>query len=157
MPGGEKPTRMHGDPLQGGGVTLQCDVFILPGVRALWLEDRRLSVRDTPTPEPPPGEALVRVVRAGICNTDIELTRGYDPFTGVPGHEFVGVVERGGPGSLSPARFSSSPYRSVHTASSLPLGSVKWNRRPPGKENGGFTIFPPASLTFASTSSSRVA
>src|SRR2546422_3469065 len=74
VPGGEKPTRMHGDPLQGGGVTLQCDVFILPGVRALWLEDRRLSVRDTPTPEPPPGEALVRVVRAGICNTDIELT-----------------------------------------------------------------------------------
>src|SRR3989442_14296134 len=71
--GGEKPTRMHGDPLQGGGVTLQCDVFILPGVRALWLEDRRLSIRDTPTPEPPPGEALVRVVRAGICNTDIEL------------------------------------------------------------------------------------
>src|SRR5438445_822814 len=41
--GGEKPTRMHGDPLQGGGVTLQCDVFILPGVRALWLEDRRLA------------------------------------------------------------------------------------------------------------------
>src|SRR5438093_10214387 len=33
--GGEKPTRMHGDPLQGGGVTLHCDVFILPGVRAL--------------------------------------------------------------------------------------------------------------------------
>ena len=131
--GGEKPTRMHGDPLQGGGVTLQCDVFILPG------------------------EALVRVVRAGICNTDIELTRGYYPFTGVPGHEFVGLVERGGPGSLSPARFPSPPYRSVHTASSLPLGSVKWNRRPPGKENGGFTIFPPASLTFASTSSSRVA
>ena len=88
--GGEKPTRMHGDPLQGGGVTLQCDVFILPGVRALWLEDRRLSVRDTPTPEPPPGEALVRVVRTGICNTDIELTRGYYPFTGIPGHEFVG-------------------------------------------------------------------
>ena len=60
-------------------------------------------------------------------------------------------------GSLSPARFPSPPYRSVHTASSLPLGSVKWNRRPPGKENVGFTIFPPACLTFASTSSSRVA
>ncbi len=64
-------------------------------MRALWLEDRRLSVRDTPTPEPPPGEALVRVVRAGICNTDIELTRGYYRFTGIPGHEFVGIVERG--------------------------------------------------------------
>jgi threonine dehydrogenase-like Zn-dependent dehydrogenase len=65
-------------------------------VRALWLEDRKLTVRDdVPDPEPPPGEALVRVSHAGICNTDIELTRGYYPFTGVPGHEFVGVVERG--------------------------------------------------------------
>ena len=63
---------------------------------ALWLEDRRLRLRDdVPIPEPPAGEALVRVVRAGICNTDIELTRGYYPFTGIPGHEFVGIVERG--------------------------------------------------------------
>src|SRR5260370_25762137 len=69
---------------------------ILPGMRALWLEDRRLRLRDdVPIPAPPPGEALVRVLRAGICNTDIELTRGYYPFTGIPGHEFVGVVEQG--------------------------------------------------------------
>jgi len=65
-------------------------------VRALWLEDRRVTIRDdVPTPEPSPEEALVRVIRAGICNTDIELTRGYYPFTGVLGHEFVGLVERG--------------------------------------------------------------
>jgi len=65
-------------------------------MRALWLEDRRLRVRDdVPIPEPPAGEALVRVIRAGICNTDIELTHGYYPFTGIPGHEFVGVVEQG--------------------------------------------------------------
>lgn len=37
----------------------------------------------------------MRVVRAGICNTDVELARGYYPYTGVLGHEFVGVVERG--------------------------------------------------------------
>jgi threonine dehydrogenase-like Zn-dependent dehydrogenase len=57
-------------------------------MRALWLENRQLRLRDdvaTPT-----GEALVRVLFAGICNTDIELTRGYYPFTGIPGHEFVG-------------------------------------------------------------------
>ncbi len=65
-------------------------------MHALWLENRRLALRDdVPSPELPPREALVRVIRAGICNTDIELTRGYYPFTGIPGHEFVGVVERG--------------------------------------------------------------
>ena len=62
-------------------------------MRALWLEDCRLSIRDIPIPTPPPGEALVRVLAAGICNTDIELTRGYYPFAGVPGHEFVGEVD----------------------------------------------------------------
>jgi len=65
-------------------------------VRAVWLEDRHLRLRDdVPIPEPPGGEALVRVLCAGICNTDIELTRGYYPFTGILGHEFVGIVEQG--------------------------------------------------------------
>ena len=62
----------------------------------LWLEERKLTLRsDLPKPEPAPGESLIRVLVAGICNTDIELTRGYYPFRGVPGHEFVGVVESG--------------------------------------------------------------
>jgi threonine dehydrogenase-like Zn-dependent dehydrogenase len=62
-------------------------------MRALWLEDRQLRLRgDLPRPERE-GEVLVRVLLAGICSTDIELTRGYYPFTGVPGHEFVGVVD----------------------------------------------------------------
>jgi threonine dehydrogenase-like Zn-dependent dehydrogenase len=64
-------------------------------VKAIWLENGRLDVRDVPVPEPPAGEARVRVHRAGICNTDLELVRGYYPFTGVLGHEFVGVVEAG--------------------------------------------------------------
>jgi threonine dehydrogenase-like Zn-dependent dehydrogenase len=63
-------------------------------VRALWLEGRALRLReDLPRPAPPAGEALVRVSLAGVCNTDLELVRGYYPYTGVPGHEFVGVVE----------------------------------------------------------------
>jgi threonine dehydrogenase-like Zn-dependent dehydrogenase len=63
---------------------------------ALWLEDRKLAVRtDVLQPDPPNGESLVRVLRAGICSTDLELTRGYYPFTGVPGHEFVGIVAQG--------------------------------------------------------------
>ena len=63
-------------------------------MRGLWLEDRRLRVRDDlPVPEPPPGEARIRVTLAGLCHTDLELVRGYYPYTGVLGHEFVGVVD----------------------------------------------------------------
>jgi threonine dehydrogenase-like Zn-dependent dehydrogenase len=64
-------------------------------MQALWLEDQKLSLREAGKPVPPPGEALIRVLLAGICNTDIELTRGYYPYRGIPGHEFVGVVESG--------------------------------------------------------------
>ena len=64
---------------------------------ALWLENQQLTLRsDVPVPEPPPNEALIRVVRAGICNTDVELVRGYYPYRGVLGHEFMGIVESGG-------------------------------------------------------------
>lgn len=38
-------------------------------------------------------EALVRVTLSGICNTDLEITRGYGGFEGTIGHEFVGIVE----------------------------------------------------------------
>src|SRR5712692_7414693 len=46
-----------------------------------------------PKPEPVDGETLVRVLQVGICNTDLEITRGYMDFQGVLGHEFVGMVE----------------------------------------------------------------
>lgn len=67
-------------------------------MKGVWLEERRLRLRDDlPLPDPPPGEALVRVLAAGICNTDLELVRGYYPYTGVLGHEFAGeVVSDGG-------------------------------------------------------------
>ncbi len=64
-------------------------------MRALYLE-RGQGVRfvpDYPDPTPGSGEALIRVVRAGICNTDLELVKGYYGYQGVLGHEFVGVVE----------------------------------------------------------------
>jgi threonine dehydrogenase-like Zn-dependent dehydrogenase len=50
---------------------------------------------DHPIPEPLPGEVLVRVIRAGICETDLQLIQGYMGFEGVLGHEFVGIAESG--------------------------------------------------------------
>lgn len=50
-------------------------------------------LRELAIPEPTLGEALVRVRAAGICNTDLELIRGYMSFEGTLGHELVGVVE----------------------------------------------------------------
>ncbi len=56
--------------------------------------DSGLQVTDVPAPEPGPGEALIRVLSAGICRTDIEIKRGYMKYQGILGHEFVGIVER---------------------------------------------------------------
>jgi threonine dehydrogenase-like Zn-dependent dehydrogenase len=65
-------------------------------VRALVLDEAgvRLDV-DRRDPSPAPGEVLVRVQRAGICATDLELIRGYKGFRGVLGHEFVGMALTG--------------------------------------------------------------
>lgn len=69
-------------------------------MRALWLADRCLTFReDVEPPSPPEGEALIRVRMAGICRTDLELSRGYYPYRGIPGHEFVGEIVES-PGSL---------------------------------------------------------
>lgn len=65
-------------------------------MKGLWLENNQLELRsDIPEPEIKQEEARVRVLSAGICNTDLELIRGYYPYKGILGHEFVGVVEEG--------------------------------------------------------------
>jgi 2-desacetyl-2-hydroxyethyl bacteriochlorophyllide A dehydrogenase len=66
-------------------------------MRAIVLDvDGTLSLRDRPKPGVN-SECVIRVTAAGICGTDLELLRGYAGFSGVPGHEFVGVVEEAGP------------------------------------------------------------
>ncbi len=59
---------------------------------ALRVEKRGLAVKDIDLPERG-DEALVRVLLSGICNTDLEIARGYAGFKGTIGHEFVGLVE----------------------------------------------------------------
>lgn len=63
-------------------------------MKGLWLENKILSYRDDlPMPTLEAGEALIKTTLAGICATDLEMVKGYYSFTGVPGHEFVGIVE----------------------------------------------------------------
>src|SRR5690554_5111377 len=58
--------------------------------------DGQLTLRhDYPLPQPPAGEVRIRVRRAGICNTDVEITKGYMQYHGVLGHEFVGELPDG--------------------------------------------------------------
>jgi threonine dehydrogenase-like Zn-dependent dehydrogenase len=64
-------------------------------MRAVAIADGLTYSRDWPAPELQPGQALIRVTRAGICNTDLELVRGYLNFSGILGHEFVGEVVAG--------------------------------------------------------------
>jgi len=63
-------------------------------MRALLYDGQLKFVNDYAQPSLQCGEALIRVTLAGICNTDLEITRGYMGFRGILGHEFVGIVER---------------------------------------------------------------
>jgi threonine dehydrogenase-like Zn-dependent dehydrogenase len=60
-------------------------------MNALWLENNGISLRNVPQPLRQ-NEALIKIRKAGICSTDLELVKGYYPYTGVLGHEFVGDV-----------------------------------------------------------------
>ncbi len=65
-------------------------------MRAFVIHDKQLSLRhDLPEPVLAEDEALIRPLLAGICNTDLEVVRGYNAFEGILGHEFVGVVADG--------------------------------------------------------------
>ena len=59
---------------------------------AVHLENGEISLRQVPLPRRREGFALLRTLVAGICNTDLELLRGYYGFAGTPGHEFVAEV-----------------------------------------------------------------
>ena len=60
-------------------------------MQAIWLENNNIDLREI-DPLRKPGEALIKIRKAGVCSTDLEMVKGYYPFTGVPGHECVGEV-----------------------------------------------------------------
>src|SRR5690349_12070994 len=73
--------------------------FYYQGMLAVHLENGAVTVRETAVPQRPRGFALLKLLAAGICNTDLELQRGYYGFSGTPGHEFVAeVLESDRPG-----------------------------------------------------------
>src|SRR3982751_1491032 len=63
-------------------------------MKALRYQRNQLEMADVPRPAAN-GEALVRVTLSGICNTDLEISRGYAGFRGTIGHEFVGTLPDG--------------------------------------------------------------
>jgi threonine dehydrogenase-like Zn-dependent dehydrogenase len=60
-------------------------------MNVLWLENNQISLREVPQLRKP-NEVLIKIRKAGICSTDLELVKGYYLYTGVLGHEFVGEV-----------------------------------------------------------------
>jgi threonine dehydrogenase-like Zn-dependent dehydrogenase len=68
-------------------------------MKALRVAKRGVALSETDKPARV-DEALVRVILSGICNTDLEIARGYAGFKGTIGHEFVGVVEASPAGAL---------------------------------------------------------
>src|ERR1700732_387983 len=76
-----------------GALSLLQSTCIEMPMLAFRVHNANLVPVSKPLPKLRPGWALVRVRLAGICNTDIEILRGYHNFRGTPGHEFVGEVE----------------------------------------------------------------
>jgi threonine dehydrogenase-like Zn-dependent dehydrogenase len=92
---------------------------------AVHIESGRVSLCDEPRPHRPEGFALIRLLCGGICNTDLELQRGYYGFAGTPGHEFAGeVVEADSPEWIG---------RRVVGEINLACGSCEWCRRRLGR------------------------
>ncbi len=63
-------------------------------MRAVLFDGKLRFVTDYPVPKVLPGWAQIRVQKAGICKTDMEIIKGYMEFKGILGHEFIGVVEQ---------------------------------------------------------------
>ena len=73
-------------------------------MRAVFLENGKLVIKDVPKPSPKQEEALVKITTAGVCHSDLHLVKnewpGFLPPIPVPmGHESIGIVEEIGPGA----------------------------------------------------------
>jgi threonine dehydrogenase-like Zn-dependent dehydrogenase len=98
-----------------------------------------IEFRDVPVPKPGPEEVLIRVLRIGVCGSDIHVRHGRHPFTSYPvvqGHEFSGVIEEVGKcvkGLRTGQKVTATPQ--ITSRCALPTGDYHM-RRPPGPEAG---------------------
>ena len=107
--------------------------------------DQNLTVIDLPKPNFSGDESVVRLIRAGICNTDLEIIKGYFGFKGVLGHEFVGRVEASRTSTLVGARVVGEINAACHECDACRIG---WTRHCPHRSvlgilnrNGAFSEF----------------
>lgn len=63
-------------------------------MKTVRFQEHAMAFAEAEVPTPGPGEALVKILASGVCNTDLELFKGYMGFSGVAGHEFAGRVEK---------------------------------------------------------------
>src|SRR5438105_3195773 len=101
-------------------------------MKALRVENQNLSVAEVQKPVTD-DEAIVRVTLSGICNTDLEIARGYAGFEGTIGHEFVGMIES--VSGVSEAR--PSGRATADTEPLLTRGLLTHGRRVVGEINAG--------------------
>jgi alcohol dehydrogenase len=113
-------------------VVLQPEAESGRAVIAVRIDKGAVSVVRRPKPAPPEGHALLRLVCGGICNTDLELVRGYYGFRGTPGHEFVAVVEE-----CAEAKWVG---RRVVGEINLACGRCEWCRRGLGRHCPSRTV-----------------
>ncbi|MGE5644228.1 MAG: MDR/zinc-dependent alcohol dehydrogenase-like family protein [Acidobacteriota bacterium] len=99
---------------------------------AVHIENGRVEMRKVPKPVRPEGFALIRLICGGICNTDLELLRGYYGFSGTPGHEFAGEVVEAGDRALVGKR--------VTGEINLACGACEWCRRGLGRHCAARTV-----------------
>ena len=101
-------------------------------MKAVHLENGAVSIRNRAKPQAPGGFALIRLLYGGICNTDLELRRGYYGFRGTPGHEFVGEVVQSDDPSLAGKR--------VVGEINLACGKCEWCARGLGRHCPARTV-----------------
>ncbi len=106
--------------------------YTVSAMLAVHVEDRRVQVRRKPRPRPRPGFALLRLLAGGICNTDLELLRGYYGFRGTPGHEFAAEVVQADTRALIGRR--------VVGEINLACGRCEWCRRDLGRHCPNRTV-----------------